>query len=546
MSLTQLPAWGRLQAHFQALEPLQLRDMFAANPARFEQFSLEVGDWLIDFSKNRITTHTLDLLVELAEEAGLQGSIAAMFSGERINATEGRAALHTALRNRSNTPVLVDGEDVMPAINDVLQRVRTFTEAVRSGSWRGHGGQAITDIVNIGIGGSDLGPHMVCEALKPFAQAGLRAHFVSNVDGSQIWETLHGLNPETTLFIVASKTFTTQETLANAATARQWLVAACGEQAISRHFVAVSTNTAEVVRFGIDAQNMFGFWDWVGGRYSLWSAIGLSIACFIGMDQFEELLAGAHQMDQHFLTTPLRRNAPVLQALIGLWYVNFFKAATCAVIPYDQYLHRLPAYLQQLDMESNGKGVVMDGSPVQCSTGPVLWGEPGTNSQHAFFQLIHQGTQMIPVDFIASVNCNRPVGEHQSLLLANCLAQGEALMRGKTLEDVRSELTKEGCTAQEIDRIAPHKVFPGNRPTTTLLARQLTPHALGALIALYEHKVFVQGALWGINSFDQWGVELGKQLAKGILRDWSTGQLDGHDVSTAGLMKYVLDNRQNV
>lgn len=544
MSLTRLPAWSRLQAHFQTLEPLQLRDLFAANPARFEQFSLNVGDWLIDFSKNRITSDTLDLLIELAEEAGLQGSITAMFRGQRINATEDRAVLHTALRNRSNTPVLVDGEDVMPAVNAVLQRMCSFSEAVRSGAWLGHSGRAITDIVNIGIGGSDLGPFMVCEALKPFAQAGLNAHFVSNVDGSQIWETLRGLDPETTLFIVASKTFTTQETLANAVTARSWLVEACGEQAIARHFVAVSTNTAEVTRFGIDPQNMFGFWDWVGGRYSLWSAIGLSIACYIGMDQFEELLAGAHEMDQHFLNAPLRNNAPVLQALIGLWYVNFFKAATCAVIPYDQYLHRLPAYLQQLDMESNGKGVTVAGLPVTAATGPVLWGEPGTNSQHAFFQLIHQGTQMIPVDFIASVNCNRPVGDHQSLLLANCLAQGEALMRGKSLAEVRNELAGEGRTPEEIERLAPHKVFPGNRPTSTLLTRRLTPHALGGLIALYEHKVFVQGALWGINSFDQWGVELGKQLARGILGDWSTGELAGHDSSTAALMEFVLKERQ--
>ena len=539
MSLTLLPAWSRLEAHFHTIEPLHLRDLFASDPARFERFSLSVGDWLIDFSKNRLTSDTLDLLVELAEEAGLQGHIKALFRGDRINATEDRAVLHTALRNRSNTPVLVDGEDIMPAVNAVLQRMRTFSESVRSGGWLGFSGRPISDIVNIGIGGSDLGPFMVCEALRPFAGTGLRAHFVSNVDGSQIWETLQCLDPETTLFIVASKTFTTQETLANAHTARRWLVEACGEQAIARHFVAVSTNTTEVSRFGIDPQNMFGFWDWVGGRYSLWSAIGLSIACYIGMDQFEELLAGAHQMDQHFLSTPLRNNAPVLQALLGLWYVNFFKASTYAVIPYDQYLHRLPAYLQQLDMESNGKSVTKDGKPVQAATGPVLWGEPGTNSQHAFFQLIHQGTQLIPVDFIASVNCNRDVGEHQSLLLANCLAQGEALMRGKNKQEVCEELAKQGLAPLEIERQAAHRVFPGNRPTTTLLARRLTPHALGGLIALYEHKVFVQGALWGINSFDQWGVELGKQLARSILEDWGTGSLSAHDASTAALMKFV-------
>lgn len=544
MSLTHLPAWSRLQAHFQTLEPLHLRDIFANDPHRFEKFSLTVGDWLCDYSKNRITSDTLELLIELAEQVGLHNSIKAMFRGDKINTTEDRAVLHTALRNRSNTPVLVDGEDVMPAINAVLERMRVFSEAVRSGSWLGCTGRAISDIVNIGIGGSDLGPHMVCEALKPFGTPGLTAHFVSNVDGSQIWETLNKLDPETTLFIVASKTFTTQETLTNATTARQWLVKACGEAAIARHFVAVSTNTSEVSRFGIDPRNMFGFWDWVGGRYSLWSAIGLSIACFIGMDQFEELLAGAHQMDQHFYTAPLRQNAPVLQALIGVWYINFFKSATVAVIPYDQYLHRLPAYLQQLDMESNGKGATVDGCPLAVATGPVLWGEPGTNSQHAFFQLIHQGTQMIPVDFIASVNCNRPVGEHQTLLLANCLAQGEALMQGKTLKEARDDLKAEGRSDDDILNLAPHKVFPGNKPTTTLMTRQLTPHALGGLVALYEHKVFVQGVLWGINSFDQWGVELGKQLAKRILNDWRQGGEGGHDASTAGLMGFVLGNKQ--
>lgn len=539
MSLTSLPAWTRLQAHFQTLEPQHLRELFAQNPERFNQLSLTVGPWLIDYSKNRITAQTLDLLVELAEEVGVQNKIAAMFRGDKINATEDRAVLHTALRNRSNTPVLVDGEDVMPAVNAVLAQMRSFSDAVRSGVWRGYTGKAITDIVNIGIGGSDLGPFMVCEALKPFKQEGLNSHFVSNVDGSQIWETLSKLNPETTLFIIASKTFTTQETLTNARTARAWFVNAAGEAAIAKHFVAVSTNAKEVSAFGIDVANMFEFWDWVGGRYSLWSAIGLSIACSIGMDNFEQLLQGAHDMDQHFATAPLRQNAPVLHALIGLWYVNFFNAATYAVIPYDQYLHRLPAYLQQLDMESNGKSVTENGLPTSVATGPVLWGEPGTNSQHAFFQLIHQGTQLIPVDFIAAAKNNREVGVHQKLLLANCLAQGEALMRGKNLEEVTAELRHEGKTEAEITSLAAHKVFPGNRPTTTLLTEQLTPKALGVLIALYEHKVFVQGCIWGINSFDQWGVELGKQLAKSILHDWDQQIVTGHDASTLGLMAYI-------
>lgn len=543
MLLTQYPAWSRLQAHFQTVEPLHLRDLFAADPERFARFSLSVGDWLLDYSKNRVTGDTLDLLVELAEEVGVRNHISAMFRGERINATEDRSVLHVALRNRSERAIVADGEDVMPGVRDVLARMRVFSDTVGSGRWLGFTGKPVTDIVNIGIGGSDLGPCMVCEALKPFARPGLKAHFVSNVDGSQIWETLQGLQAETTLFIVASKTFTTQETLANAGTARRWLVEALGEQAISRHFVAVSTNAAEVSRFGIDTRNMFEFWDWVGGRYSLWSAIGLSIACYIGMDRFEELLSGAHDMDEHFRQAPLRENAPVLLALLGVWYINFFGAATSAVIPYDQYLHRLPAYLQQLDMESNGKSVRLDGQPAGLATGPVLWGEPGTNSQHAFFQLIHQGTQMVPVDFIASVNCNRPVGEHQTLLLANCLAQSEALMRGKTLAEASAELAAEGKSSEQVAELAPHKVFPGNRPTTTLLARQLTPHALGGLIALYEHKIFVQGVLWGINSFDQWGVELGKQLARGILKDWQAGTFAAHDASTAGLMQFVTQHR---
>lgn len=536
----QTTAWADLTQHYTEIAPLHMRDLFASNPARFSQFSLQVGDILLDYSKNRITTETLPLLMQLAKTAHLPERIEALFTGKKINTSEGRAVLHTALRNRSNQPVWVEGEDVMPAIHAVLTQMRTFTEAVRSGAWLGYTGKSITDIVNIGIGGSDLGPYMICEALKPFTAAHLTMHFVSNVDGSQMLETLKKLNPETTLFIVASKTFTTQETLANAQSARAWFVAQLGEAAIAQHFVAVSTNAVAVAAFGIDTANMFGFWDWVGGRYSLWSAIGLSIALAIGMQGFEELLTGAHEMDVHFRTAPLDANMPVILAMLGIWYRNFFGAATHCVAPYNQYLHRLPAYLQQLDMESNGKGIRMDGKIADYDTGAVLWGEPGTNSQHAFFQLIHQGTQLIPVDFIASILPHQALGEHQSLLLANFLAQQQALMLGKTEEIAYSELIEAGLSEKDAKNIAPHKKFLGNRPSNSLLLSQLTPKSLGALVALYEHKVFVQGVVWGINSFDQWGVELGKALAKPILQALNPTQpLGEHDSSTAGLLKVI-------
>jgi glucose-6-phosphate isomerase len=453
--------------------------------------------------------------------------------------------LHTALRNRSGAPVTVDGTDVMPAVRAVLERVRTFSAAVRSGAWKGYSGACITDVVNIGIGGSDLGPLMVCEALAPYRHPELRLHFVSNVDGTHIAETLRRLRPETTLFIVASKSFTTQETLANATTARRWfLELVADEAAIARHFVAVSTNGPEVAAFGIDTANMFEFWDWVGGRFSLWSAIGLPIAVAVGMERFEELLAGAHAMDRHFREAPLAANMPVILGLLGLWNVNFLGATSQIVAPYDQYLHRLPAYLQQLEMESNGKSVTADGQPVGWATGPVVWGEPGTNGQHAFFQLLHQGTQPIPADFIVPVESHNPVGDHHRLLLANCLAQTEALMRGKTPAEARAELSAQGLSGEALEALLPHKVFPGNRPSNTLLLPKITPLTLGALIALYEHKVFVQGVVWGINSFDQWGVELGKQLAKTIHAELGVpGPARGHDASTNGLINHIKQQR---
>jgi glucose-6-phosphate isomerase len=537
-SLTRLPVWQALARHRQALADVHMRELFANDPRRFDGFSLEIGDLLLDYSKNRITDETLNLLFTLARQAGVEARRAAMFAGERINRTENRAVLHIALRNRTNTPIRVDGEDVMPTVNAVLARMRRFSDAVRDGAWRGHTGERITDVVNIGIGGSDLGPLMVCEALRPYQHPERRLHFVSNVDGSHIAEVLKRVRPDRTLFIVASKTFTTQETLTNAHTARAWFVDKTGdESAIARHFAAVSTNAGEVARFGIDTANMFEFWDWVGGRYSLWSAIGLPIAVAVGMDRFEELLGGAHAMDRHFAEAPLERNMPVILALLGIWYHNFLGAESHAVEAYDQYLHRLAAYLQQLDMESNGKSVTLGGEQVDYSTGPILWGEPGTNGQHAFFQLLHQGTRLVPADFLVALESHNPVGEHHRLLLANCFAQTEALMRGKTESEARVELEAEGLSGEALERLLPHKLFPGNRPTNTLLFRKLDPYALGLLIALYEHKVFVQGTIWNINSFDQWGVELGKQLARTIhaelKADADTG---GHDASTNALI----------
>ena len=543
-NLTQLPAWGALARHFEQVKNLHMRDLFAADPARFERFSLRLDDFLLDYSKNRLTEETLALLVQLAEEAGVEAAREAMFSGQHINNTENRAVLHTALRNRADRAVVVDGRDVMADVRSVLAHMRAFSDRVRSGAWRGQTGQRITDVVNIGIGGSDLGPVMACESLKPFAQDGLNSHFVSNVDDSHIHQVLRKCRPDGTLFIVASKTFTTQETLANAHTARAWLVGALGETAVSRHFVALSTNTEAVRAFGIDTDNMFGFWDWVGGRYSLWSAIGLSIAIAVGFERFEELLSGGFEMDEHFRQAPLSANMPVLLALLGVWYGDFFGAPAQAVLPYDQYLHRFPAYLQQADMESNGKSVTKDGRRVGYHTGAIVFGEAGTNGQHAFYQLIHQGTRLIPCDFIAAARSLNPVGEHHSLLLSNFFAQTEALMRGKTADEVRAELGRAGVAGAALDEAVPHRVFDGNRPTTSILYGQLDPRTLGRLIALYEHKIFVQGVIWGINSFDQWGVELGKQLAKAILPQLAGADpVSSHDASTNGLINHFKSIR---
>ena len=541
--LTLSTAWQALSAHYAAIEPLHMRQLFADDTARFEKFSLKTASLLLDYSKNRITEETLQLLCALAEQADLGKYIERQFNGEKINNTENRAVLHTALRNRSTRPVYVDGIDVMPDVHRVLALMRSFSDRVRSGLHKGFTGHAITDIVNIGIGGSDLGPLMVCEALKSYATPNLRAHFVSNVDATQLSETLKKLDAASTLFIISSKTFTTQETLTNARTARAWLTDQLGDEAaVTRHFAAVSTNLAATAEFGINPDNVFEFWDWVGGRYSLWSAIGLPIALFIGMDRFEELLDGAHAMDEHFRTAPLQQNMPVIMGMLGLWYGDFFGASSNAVLPYDQYLHRFPAYLQQLDMESNGKRVDRDGIPVDYDTGMVVWGEPGTNGQHAFYQLIHQGTRMIPADFLAPLHSRNPVGEHHAILLANCFAQSEALMIGKTTAEARVEL--QGMDSATLEALLPHKVFPGNKPTNTLLFERLDPHTLGMLIALYEQKVFVQGIVWNINSFDQWGVELGKQLAAKILPELQDDTVKApHDQSTSSLIDYYRRNR---
>ena len=539
--LTESPAWRALKDHQRIIGEMQMRDWFAEDSQRFERFSRRVGAILFDFSKNRITEKTLMLLIELARQADLEQWIEAMFTGQKINTTENRAVLHVALRNRSNRPIIVDGQDVMPEVNRVLGKMRRFSEAVRSGEWRGYTGKAITDIVNIGIGGSDLGPKMVCEALKPYARADLRVHFVSNVDSTDLVETLKQVSPETTLFLVASKTFTTQETMANAHSARQWFLnAAKDEAAIAKHFAAMSTNAAAVKQFGIDVDNMFEFWDWVGGRYSLWSAIGLSIALYLGMDRFEELLNGAHKVDVHFRTTPFESNVPVIMALLGVWYNNFFNAHSHAILPYDQYLVHFPAYFQQGDMESNGKSVDRQGAAVNYATGPIIWGQPGTNGQHAFYQLIHQGTQLIPCDFLAAAQSQNPLGEHHSILLSNFLAQTEALMRGKTADEVRKELSAGGTAGEQLELLVAAKTFEGNRPTNSLLYPQLTPEVLGMLIALYEHKIFTQGVIWNINPYDQMGVELGKQLAKKILPELTGAeQVNSHDSSTNGLINVI-------
>ncbi len=536
--------WQALQAHAKKVERLHLRDLFDADGDRFHKFSLKFEELLLDFSKNHLTEETLDLLLHLAAEARLGEWIERMFRGERINNTENRAVLHVALRNRANTPIEVDGEDVMPKVNRVLERMRDFTEAVRGGRWTGCTGKAVTDVVNIGIGGSDLGPRMAAAALRPYWKEGMRAHFVANVDATDIMETLEGLDPETTLFVVASKTFTTRETMTNAHTARRWFLERIGgdEGAVSRHFVAVSTNGEAVRAFGIEADNMFEFWEWVGGRYSLWSAIGLPLALVVGMDRFEELLAGAHAMDRHFRTAEFRRNLPVILGLLGIWYRNFLGACNHAILPYDQSLRLLPAYLQQADMESNGKGVTRDGEPLGYPSGPIVWGQPGTNGQHAFFQLMHQGTELVPADFILPVVSHHPVGEHHRILAANCLAQTEALMKGRSEAEARAELEAAGMEKSAVEALLPHKVFPGNRPSNTLLLRKLTPYNLGALIALYEHRIFVESVIWNINAFDQWGVELGKQLATVIEAELAgEAPCSGHDASTNGLVNAVKE-----
>ena len=544
-ALTSSAAWTNLESHFNTLKPVAMRDLFAQDPDRFKKFSLEFDGLFFDFSKNRITDETLTLLRALAAERDVLGWAKKMFDGVKINITENRAVLHIALRNRSNRPIFVDGKDVMPEVNAVLKHMEEFSNKVRSGEWKGYTGKTITDFVNIGIGGSDLGPVMVTEALKPYAKRDLRAHFVSNVDGTHIAETLKSLDPETTLFIVASKTFTTQETLTNAHSARDWFLKKAGDEAhIAKHFVALSTNETEVKKFGIDPANMFGFWDWVGGRYSLWSAIGLPIVLSIGYDNFVQLLEGGHEMDNHFISAPPEENLPLTLGLLGIWYNNFFGARTVAILPYDQYMHRFPAYFQQGDMESNGKGVQRDSTPVETVTGPVIWGEPGTNGQHAFYQLIHQGTQWIPCDFIAPLETFNPLGEHHAILLSNFFAQTEALMKGKTPDEVRAELVKDGHYGDALEKLIPHKVFTGNRPTNSFLVPKITPKYLGRLIAMYEHKIFTQGIIWNINSFDQWGVELGKQLAKAILPELkSEGPVTAHDSSTNGLITRYKEHK---
>ncbi|KHT42072.1 glucose-6-phosphate isomerase [Pectobacterium brasiliense] len=535
---SQTAAWQALQHHFDAMKDVQISELFAQDSDRFAHFSATFDDqMLVDYSKNRITAETMEKLHALARETDLSAAIQSMFAGEKINRTEDRAVLHVALRNRSNTPILVDGKDVMPEVNAVLAKMKDFSERVIGGEWKGYTGKTITDVVNIGIGGSDLGPFMVTEALKPYKNH-LNMHFVSNVDGTHIAETLKPLNPETTLFLVASKTFTTQETMTNAHSARDWfLKTAQDEKHVAKHFAALSTNAKAVGEFGIDTDNMFEFWDWVGGRYSLWSAIGLSIILSLGFDNFEKLLSGAHAMDKHFVSTPAEKNLPVLLALIGIWYNNFFGAETEAILPYDQYMHRFAAYFQQGNMESNGKSADRNGNPVDYQTGPIIWGEPGTNGQHAFYQLIHQGTKLVPCDFIAPAVSHNPLSDHHSKLLSNFFAQTEALAFGKSREVVEAEFAAAGKSPKEVEHVAPFKVFEGNRPTNSILLREITPYSLGALIALYEHKIFTQGAILNIFTFDQWGVELGKQLANRILPELENDStIDSHDSSTNGLI----------
>lgn len=535
---TTTPAWKNLQQHFSEMKEVSMRNLFSTDNNRYANYSLRFDDIVFDYSKNIITEKTIELLLQLAEECKVKEALNAMFSGDVINGTEKRSVLHTALRNFSNQPVFAEGNDVMPEIKKVLEKMKAFTGKIHKGKHRGYTNKRIKYIVNIGIGGSDLGPLMVTEALKPYWQKGIETYFVSNVDGTHIAETLKKVNPERTLFLIASKTFTTQETMTNALTAREWfLKKAKDEKHVAKHFIALSTNEKEVVKFGIDKDNMFEFWDWVGGRYSLWSAIGLSISLTIGYKNFEQLLKGAHNTDVHFKSTSFEKNIPVLMALIGLWYTNFFGSQTEAILPYDQYLHRFAAYFQQGNMESNGKSVDRNGEQVEYATGPVIWGEPGTNGQHAFYQLIHQGTLKIPCDFIAPAQTHNPIGDHHQKLLSNFFAQTEALMNGKTEAEVQAELEKQGLSSVEIARLLPYKIFAGNKPTNSFLIKKITPFTLGELVALYEHKIFVQGIIWNIFSFDQWGVELGKQLANRILPELLTEELvSNHDSSTNGLI----------
>ncbi|MEN8248613.1 MAG: glucose-6-phosphate isomerase [Bacteroidota bacterium] len=545
ISPTSTTAWKNLEKYFDQVRHNTIVEEFKNNPDRFKQYSIAWNDFLVDYSKNRIDAESLKLLIQLAEEIDLKSSIEAMFSGEKINITEKRAVLHIALRNRSNEPINVDGNDVMPAVNHELAKMKAFSNKVHSGEWKGYTGREIKQIVNIGIGGSDLGPVMVTEALKPYWVDGIETYFVSNVDGTHIAETLKKVDPETTLFLIASKTFTTQETMTNAHSAREWLVDKLGsDSAVANHFVALSTNAEAVSAFGIDPNNMFEFWDWVGGRYSLWSAIGLSIALTIGYDQFEELLLGAHEMDKHFKETAFEENIPVILALLGVWYNNFYGFETETILPYDQYLHRFAAYFQQGNMESNGKYVDRSGNKTNYQTGPVVWGEPGTNGQHAFYQLIHQGTKVIPCDFIAPAISHNAIGDHHEKLLSNFFAQTEALMKGKSENEARAELVEQGKAENEIDKLVPFKTFEGNRPTNSILVKQITPKTLGSLIAMYEHKIFVQGVIWNINSFDQWGVELGKQLANKILPELTNETIiNSHDSSTNGLINTYKNMR---
>lgn len=542
---TQTKSWQNLISHYKEMEEVQMKELFQKDELRFDKLSLKFNDILVDFSKNIISEETLSLLSSLAKECDLPKAIESMFNGAEINSTESRAVLHTALRNKSNSPIKVDGKDIMPEVNSALSKMKGFSDKVTSGQWKGFTGKPIKNIVNIGIGGSDLGPVMVTEALKPYATFGITPYFVSNVDGTHISEILKQVNAEETLFMIASKTFTTQETMTNAHSARSWFLSnGSKEEDIAKHFVALSTNSEAVAQFGIDTANMFEFWDWVGGRYSLWSSIGLSISCTIGFDNFDELLIGAFEMDQHFRNASLDENLPVILALIGIWYGNFFGSESEAILPYDQYMHRFAAYFQQGNMESNGKYVDRNGEKVSYQTGPIVWGEPGTNGQHAFYQLIHQGTKLIPCDFIAPAISQNQIGDHHEKLLSNFFAQTEALMMGKTLKEVEKELYSLGKNEEEINKIAPFKVFEGNRPTNSILFRKLTPKVLGSLIAMYEHKIFVQGVIWNIYSFDQWGVELGKVLAKQILPELSNNEpISNHDSSTNGLINACKEMR---